>query len=130
MSTPEESPTNETRQFQLMISFVCIVQVIAAIYEIWKGTEPTITIATFALIATGGLYRRLRWGRRMSTVFLWLMVATGIGLMLPTQIEGDAMMAATSLPMLIAAALGICGAAIISLYFLGKHKSSFRPDWI
>ena len=131
MSTSDHSSTNETQLFRITIFFVCIVQVLASIYEIWRGTAFTITVGVLVLIATLGLYRRLRWGHRMSTVFLWLLMVVGVGLMLPVRIEGDAMMGAESPSVLLAAAqaVAICGAAIISLHFLGKHKSLFRSDW-
>lgn len=111
--------------------FLCIGQVLFAIYEIWMGSAFTITVAMLLVIQTLGLYRRLRWGHRLSTFFLWFLMVIGIGLMLPARFEGVDMMGEAPPSMLVAGmqALAVCGTALISLHVLGKHKSLFRPDW-
>ncbi len=131
MSTTDQSPAVETPQFRMTIFFVCAVQVLAVIYEIWQGTPFTLAVAVLLLIATVGLFRKVRWGRRMSTAFLWLLMGVAIGLILPARMEGDMAMGVESPTMLVAAAqfIVLCGVAIVSLHFLGKYKSLFRPDW-
>ena len=125
-------PANETRQLRVTIIFVCVVQVLASMYEMSRGNVVTISIAALTLVAAFGLYRRLRWGHLMSTGFLWLLLLIGIGLMLPARLEGDAITGGESPSVLIAGmqAAAICGTALILLHFLGKHKSSFRMEWL
>lgn len=128
MSDPEQAAVTEPWPFRATIYFVSAVLVFMAIYEISRGTEFTVFAGVVMLASAAGLIRRLRWGRAMSVIIMWLLLIFAIGSILPARIEGDDALGveSPSAEMLIVQLVVLCSVAIASLHFLSKFKDRFR----
>ena len=128
MSNSEQTVVAEPWQFRATIYFVSAVQVMAAVYEITRGTEFTLAVGVVILACTIGLMRKLHWGRVTSVVIMWLLLVFAIGSILPARIEGDEALGveSPSASMLVTQLIVLCSMALGSLHFLAKHKTRFR----
>ena len=88
-------------------------------------------VGVLLVIAAVGLLRKLRWARRMSVIFMWLLLVFAIGNVLPARTEGDAALGTqpATTAYLVTELVLLCSAALASLHFLHRNKTRFRSDW-
>ncbi len=132
-----DSPSNgregeaEPLQFRAPLYLVSATLSLMGVFQITRGTPFNGVVGALLVIAAVGLLRKLRWGRRMSVVFMWLLVVVAIGDVLPARIEADEALGrepATTAELVTELVL-LCSVALGSLHFLGKGKTRFRSGW-
>ena len=131
MKLGSETGSAEPWQFRATVYFVSAALVAMSALQITRSEPFNVAAGALLLIAAVGLLRRVRWGRRMSAFFMWLLLAVAIGDMLPARIEADQALGrepATS-SQLVAQLILLCSVALGSLHFLGRYKARYRPDW-
>jgi len=104
------------------------VLLIMGAFQITLNAPFNIIVGSLMVISAVGLLRKLRWGRRMSVAFMWLLLFFAIGDILPARAEIDESLGrppATTFE-LVMELLVLCSVALASLHFLGKEKTRFR----
>jgi len=131
MTDTREPSVAEPLPFRAPLYLVGAALSLMAAFQITRATPFNIVVGGLLVIAAVGLLRKLRWGRRMSIFFMWLLLVFAIGDILPARIEADEALgrepATTS--QLVAQLVVLCCVALGSLHFLGKGKARFRPGW-
>lgn len=105
--------------------------VVMSVHQFTRGTPFNVALGVVLLIASVGQLKRLRWGRRMAVLFMWLLLVFAIGDILPARIEADeALGRPPATPaQLVTQLILLCSVALGALHFLGRHKARYRPDW-
>ncbi len=131
MTDSGEATVAEPWQFRAQLALVSAALALMAVFQITRGTPFNVVVGALLLIAAVGLLRKLRWGRRMSVFFMWLLLTFAIGDVLPARMEVDEALgrepATTS--QLVAQLALLSSVALGALHFLGREKARFRSRW-
>lgn len=121
------SPTPTDARAKLAIGVVCAVLAGIAGLMLKVGNWEIALVPALAIV---GLARRVRWGRRLAVVLLWVMLLVGVGLMLP-KTELDQISGSKPVPLEVAVMeFAVCVAfALLGLHLLGRYKKEFRAAW-
>lgn len=110
---------------------VFVHQIIVAASRAASGAVVNVVLATAFLLGAIGLYRRVRWGRIISLVFVWGVVLVSFGAMAPFRV-GDDLAAGIEPPSVTVLAIQLALASCYALWcahILGKYKTQFRHAW-
>jgi hypothetical protein len=126
-----EATVAEPWQFRAQLNLVGAALSLMAVFQITRGTPFNVVVGALLVIAAVGLLRKLRWGRRMSIFFMWLLLAFAIGDVLPARMETDEALSRepTTTSQLVAQLALLSSVALGSLHFLSRGKARFRPRW-
>lgn len=130
-TTPE---AGEPRALRITVVATCLMIAASACHQAYVaagGRGFNAILSALLILATAGLWRRVRWGRRFAVAFLWALILVAFGAMSPFR-AGDLLaegIEPTPIAMLAAQFFIVCAVAVTCLHQLGRHKARFRAAW-
>lgn len=127
--------SSEPKTFRIVVLLIILVQCSFVIHQMAMAASGRLfnaaTAITVLLVAVG-LYRRVRWARMVSVIFLWGVILIAFGLLSPFRVS-DEMMAGIETPPLTELVIQfaiVCALSLWCLHVLGKYKAAFRRAWL
>lgn len=120
-------PTTTGTRFWLALGFVCLALGVIAGLMLMAGNW---VLALIPALAIAGVVRRVRWGRRLALVLLWLLLLIGVGQMLPSS-ESDEITGSKPQPLevVLTKSAIFSSIALLGLHLLGRYAKEFRSSW-
>jgi hypothetical protein len=137
---PDERSSNAAAplppvELRIAVAAVAFLMGAAALHQGYVAVagEPfNAAVAVILIAGAVGLVRKVRWGRRVAVLFLWVAILAAFGSLSPFM-AGDLMAQGVeppSVPALVLRLAGVCAVALAGLHYLGKHKVRFRAAWL
>jgi hypothetical protein len=125
----------EPVSLRITVGILAVLQILACLSQLWlaaSGRLLNCVISALLLMGAVGLYRRLRWARLISLVFLWFIIAAALGSMSPFRAGDDLAtgIEPPSVTFLILQLAMVCIFALSCIHVLGKYKAAFRRGWV
>ena len=125
----------EPKSLSITVWILVVAQMSAVLQQLWAvsihGDTFNAIVAFILFLGAIGVYRRVRWGRRVALAFLWLIIFVTIGAISPFRAM-DSVRAGIEPPSVVILVTLLLAASIFSLsciHILGKNKERFRPRW-